>query len=194
MLEWSLVENIQRADLNPIERATGYRDYMDRFGLSQGQAAERLGQARATVANYVRMLDLCGEVQQLLIDAALTFGHGKVLAGLAGEEPKQLAVARKIVAEGLSVRQAEALAAIVRLGSGQPDRALVVKPPGRAKPAYLLDLEQRLCQCVGTRVRILPSRAKHSGRIVVEYYSLDDFDRITGRLGLGAEGLAGPTA
>ena len=84
MLELALVENIHRADLDPIERAGAYRDMMDRFSLTQLQVAERVGQPRATVANYLRMLDFCDEVQAMIAEGALSFGHAKVLAGLAG--------------------------------------------------------------------------------------------------------------
>ena len=181
MLEWALVENIQRSDLGTMEKARAYQEYIDRFQLTQADAAERLGQARATVSNYIRMLDLEDSVQQLLSDGTLTFGHGKALASLAGRGEAQRKLARRIAAEGLSVRQAEQLAAAIANGDGetaQPKRAV------RPKVAYLLDVEEQLTQTVGTRVRVHPGRAKHSGRIVVEYYNLDDFDRIAGCLGL----------
>jgi ParB/RepB/Spo0J family partition protein len=84
MLELALIENIHRDDLNPIERAHAYRQYMDRFNLTQADAAQRLGQARATVANFLRILDLCDEVQELVLEGAISLGHAKVLAGLAG--------------------------------------------------------------------------------------------------------------
>ena len=186
MLEWALVENIHREDLNPVERARAYREYMDRFELSQADAAERLGQARPTVANYVRLLELCDEVQGLLTDGTLSFGHGKVLGALVGDQGHQIEIGRKIVAKGLSVRETERMVAAAR--------EVATRDPGserravRPKAAYVVDLEERLTGCVGTRVRILPGRTKNSGRIVVDYYTLDDFDRIAGNLGLTDEG------
>ncbi len=182
MLEWALIENVQRTDLNPVERAVAYRDYMDRFNLSVADAAQRMGQPRTTVANYLRILDLCDDVQKLLLEGTLTFGHAKVLAGLAGQEARQVELAKRIVAETLSVRQLETLAAI----SPQQEQA----PPQRTihtKAAYLRDLEDQLTRAVGTRVTIMPGRAKHTGRLVIDYYSLDDFDRFCSALGLKVE-------
>ncbi|MGB2821411.1 MAG: ParB/RepB/Spo0J family partition protein [Phycisphaerae bacterium] len=186
LLEWSLIENIQRSDLNPIERAEGYRSYMDRFKLTQAEVAERMGEARPTVANYLRILDLCDAAKALVLDGTLSFGHAKALAAITGDEQRQATMARQIGREGLSVRQAERLAAESRDGAGgaaaeRRERA------GRDKPPYVLDVEARLTQAVGTRVSIVPGRAKNAGRIVIEYYSLDDFDRIARSLGLEDE-------
>ena len=109
MLEWALVENIQRADLSPLDNATSYRDYIDRFNLTQAQAAERLGTSRADIANHLRILDLPDSVLVLLSDSTLSFGHAKVLAGLAGQPNRQESLASKVVKKGLSVRQLEGL-------------------------------------------------------------------------------------
>jgi len=180
MLEWALVENIHRADLNPIERAGAYREYMDRFGLTQAEAAKRLGEPRATVANFVRLLDLPDEVRELVGSPGLTFGHAKVLAALAGDATQQVALARRCRKQQLSVRQLEALVAAGRTGrKGHrgPGRS------GRSRPAYLRDFEDQLTRAVGTRVLIRPGRAKNTGRVVVDYYNLDDFDRVVAALG-----------
>jgi len=186
MLEWALVENIQRSDLNPIERAEAYRQYMDRFGLSQTEAAERLGQPRTTLSNYLRLLDLCDEVRQLLVEGVLTFGHAKVLAGLVGQPDQQLTLARKTIGDGLSVRSLEKQLEALR-AAGNVSQSQRTKNAGRSKPAFVIDLEENLTRSVGTRVKILPGRAKHSGRIVIDYYNLDDFDRIAGTLGWKGE-------
>ena len=184
MLEWAIIENIQRSDLNPIDRARGYRDYLDRFNLTATQAAERLGQPRATIANYLRLLDLCDDLQQMLVNSRLSFGHAKVLAGLAGRPAKQLALAAKVTAGALSVRQLEALVASEQQGrSAGAERSR----QARAKEPYILDLEEQLTRAVGTRVTIATGRAKHTGRITIDFYSLDDFDRITHGLGLEVE-------
>ncbi len=184
MLEWALIENIHRADLNPLEKAQAYRDYIDRFQLSQTDAAEKLGQPRTTVANFLRVLDLCEDAQQLIAQRLLTFGHAKVLAGLAGRPELQATLARQAVAESLSVRQLEARIA----AADTPPATDGDEPTGRtrrAKPAYVRDLEEQFREAIGTRVAIRPGRRKNSGKIVIEYYSLDDFDRIAEAFGLG---------
>jgi len=182
MLEWALVENLHRSDLNPIERGQAYRQYMDRFGLSQAELSERLGLPRTTIANSLRILDLCDEVHKMLLEGILTFGHAKVLAGLIGNVDMQITLARKVAGEGLSVRQLEKLIAKTPVAQGKP-----TEPHRRsqAKPPHIRDLEEQLTRTVGTRVTILPGRAKHTGRIVVDYYNLDDFDRVAEMLGLG---------
>ena len=183
MLEWALIENIQRSDLNPLERAEAYHQYMARFSLTHAQVAERLGQPRATISNYLRLLDLPGPCRELISQDRLSFGHAKVLAGLAERPQLQIRLARRVAAKGLSVRHLEALAA----GSTQPAAEAATRPALAAKPPYVRDLEQRLTHAVGTRVAIRPGRTANTGRIVVEYYSLDDFDRIAQRLGLDAD-------
>ena len=185
MVEWSLIENIQRSDLNAIERAQAYRHYMDSFGLTQAEVAERTGESRANVANYLRTLDLCDDVQAMLVGGVISFGHARALAGLAGQAEVQTKLAKKIVEQGLSVRQAEQMVAAVREGQG--DAPAKARKASDAKPPYVLDLEGQLTQTVGTRVLINPGKARNTGRIVIDYYSLDDFDRIASMLGLAAD-------
>ncbi len=179
LLEWAIIENIQRADLNPIDRAKAYRDYIDRFSLTQAQAAQKLGQPRATIANYLRLLDLSDDVQLLLLKGRLSFGHAKVLAGLAGRPSLQLALAGKAAARNLSVRQLESL--VIAENSRNPDTPAT--PKRNTKQPYILDLEQQLTQSIGTRVSIRTGRAKNTGGITIDFYSLDDFDRIIRALG-----------
>ncbi len=176
MLEWALIENIQREDLNPIEQGEAYRQYIDRFELTQAEAAEKLGIGRVTIANHLRLLDLKSDVQEMLRLGHLSFGHGKVLAGLIGEPARQLELAKRVIRDGLSVRQLENL---VAAGPASDKVAL----PRKQKQAYVVDMEEQLTQSFGTRVSIKPGRAKNTGRVVVEYYSLDDFDRLTAALG-----------
>lgn len=182
MVEWAVIENIQRSDLNPIDRGLAYRDYMNKFSLNQQEVSQRLGQARATVANYLRMLELCDETREMVSAGQLSFGHAKVLAGLAGAEnqARQIKLARRVISHGLSVRKLEELVIV----SSEPRDSVAVQPAAGAKPAYVRDIEQQLTEAVGTRVVIQPARAKNTGKIVVEYYSLDDFDRISNALGL----------
>ena len=182
MMEWALIENIQRSDLNPVERAQAYREYMDRFSLTHNEAAERLGQPRATVSNYLRILDLHQDVQQLLLDNRLSFGHAKVLAGLTGQDERQLALAKKTATKQLSVRQLEGL-----IAAESKDHSDTRRPHSKTKLPHIRDMEEQLTQAIGTRVSIHAGRAKHSGKIVIEYYSLDDFDRIGSLLGLKSE-------
>jgi ParB family chromosome partitioning protein len=186
MLEWALVENIQRADLNPIERAEAYKEYIDRFGLTQVQAGERLGQPRATVANYLRILDLREEAKRLVAEGTLSFGHAKLLASLSDNPTRQLRLARKVAKTGMSVRQLEA---VLALSLARPASLVSTSTPSTSKPPYLLDIEERLGRKLGTRVVIQPGRAKNTGRVMIDYYSLEDFDRISAALGLESDDL-----
>lgn len=171
-LELALVENIQREDLNPIDRAMAYRQLMNSFALTQEEAATRVGQERSTVANTLRLLELPVEVQGLVSDGALSMGHARALLALK-EEEAIVSAARRIVAEGLSVREAEALASPRRRG-----RARVRK----TKAPEILDIEEQLRTHFGTKVEVRPS--KRLGRVVIEYYSSDDLSRILDRMGL----------
>ena len=182
MLEWALVENIQRADLNPMERAQAYREYMDRFSLGQADAAAKLGEPRTTIANHLRLLELSDEIQQLVGGGSLSFGHAKVLCSVADPAARQI-LASKVVAEGLSVRQLEGMISVLQAPKERGSVPAASKA-SRSKPPYIRDLEERLTQVVGTHVAIQPGRAKHTGRVVIDFYSLEDFDRISGSLGL----------
>ncbi len=182
MLEWALIENIQRADLNPIERAMAYRQYIDRFNLTQSDAAERLGQPRTTVANHLRLLDMHESVRDMLTSGELTLGHGKVLATLNDNHEKQLNLARKAAKGGLNVRQLE------QLISGDEDGKRKQSRSGKTqKPPYIKDVETRLSNSIGAKVSIHQSRGKNKGKIVIRYSCLEDFDRIADALGLESE-------
>lgn len=183
MLEWALVENIQRTDLNPVERAHACRDYIDRFGLTQAQAAQRLGQPRATVTNYLRILDLPDVIHEMLIAGSLSFGHAKVLAGLAGHEERQIALAGVAARKSLSVRELERLAASSHTGAAAGPTA----PQPKSKPPYIVDIERQLTTAMGAPVVIKPGRAKNTGKIIIEYHSIEDFDRIVEALGVEIE-------
>ena len=118
----------------------------------------------------------------------MSFGHAKVLAGLAGKSEVQLRLARRVQRDALSVRQLEGLLAAAQVADPSGVDAPARRRGGRQKPPYLRDLEEQLTRAVGTRVTIKPGRAKNGGRIAIEYYSLDDFDRIAACLGYtGAE-------
>jgi ParB family chromosome partitioning protein len=179
MLEWALVENIHRADLNPIEKAQAYKDYIERFGLTQTDAAQKLGEPRTTVSNYLRVLDLQPPVRDMLAAGTVTFGHAKVLCSLVDDPKRQLELAELVGQQGLPVRDLE------KLLHEPPAPTQAPQPPQpAARPAYLRDLEDQLTAAIGTKVTVLNGRSKSAGRIVIRYYSLDDFDRIMERLGV----------
>jgi ParB family chromosome partitioning protein len=171
MLEVALIENIHREDLNCVDRANAYRRYQDVFGLSAEDIAERLGEDRTTVVNYLRLLSLPDEVLQLLSADRLTMGHARALAGLDNPST-QIKLAVQIVQQGLSVRQAET--AVAQIKNPPAAKAAADKD----KPANIVDLEQQMTRALSTRVAIQSGRKKGSGKITIEFYNLDDFDRI----------------
>jgi ParB family chromosome partitioning protein len=177
--EWALIENIQRQDLNPIERAKAYRSYVDQFQLTHTQAAEKLGEDRATISNFLRLLDLNPGVQDLVARSLLSAGHAKVLAGVS-DPARQDSLANQTVADGLSVRKLEELVA-APLPAVELVATTMVAPHQRtltAKSPHVVELEQDLSRKIGTKLRIFPSKKKNTGKIVIQYYSLDEFDRI----------------
>jgi ParB family chromosome partitioning protein len=180
MLEWALVENIHRTDLNPIERAKAYQNYLNTFSLTQADAAERLGEDRSVIANYLRLLDLPMEVKQMLTEGQLTAGHAKAILALPTDELRRK-LANRAMAGRLSVREVERL---VRKYLIDTDQAKVTI---RSKPAHILDLERKLSSLLGTKVAIETRNKGQRGKIIIEFYSLDEFDGITERLGLVCE-------
>lgn len=181
MLEWALIENIHRADLNPIERAQAYRNYIDSFSLSQSEAAEKLGENRTVIANHLRILDLPQEVKQMLSDGKLSTGHAKAILSLPTDHlRKQLA--NRALAGRLSVREVERL---VRKHLDQPEKA--EKKQKKEKPAHIQDLQERLASRLGTKVAIDTKKKGNKGKITIEFYSLDDFDRIIETIGVDSE-------
>lgn len=167
MLELALVENLQRADLNPLEEAAAYRQLIDEFGLTQEQVAERVGKSRSAVANTVRLLSVAAAVQAALLEGKIAEGHGRAMLGLPTPEA-QTAALRTIVKRSLSVRQAEEL---VRRLLGQK-RVSEPRPPS---PEIIL-AQERLRQRLGTKVDI--SHTKKGGRIVIHYYSDEELHAI----------------
>jgi ParB family chromosome partitioning protein len=177
--QMALVENIQREDLNPIDRALGYRALIDQLGLTQAELAGRLGEDRSSIANFLRLLELAEPVRTLLRDGKLSTGHAKLLAGIS-DILEQQRLAELVVSQGLSVRNLE------RLIQEQP----VTPPPskgGSTPTAHLQDLEKSLTRQLGMRVQVKSSAKKGKGKLVVHYSSLDQFDDLLGRLGIAAE-------
>ena len=191
MLEEALIENIQREDLHPIDRALAYRQYCESFGLTIEQVAERVGEKRQTVSNFLRLLELEPEIRELINRGVLSAGHGKALAGV-GDGGLRLGLAKTVVSRSLSVRGLEELIRAQRRspGAGRGDEAgggrggQTAAERRAQKRAVVADMEERFSQALGTSVEILEGQPKGSGKVVIEYYTLDDFDRIAGRLGV----------
>jgi len=179
MLALALVENLQRADLNPIETAKGYRDLLGTPGVTQEDVARVVGKSRVGVANTLRLLDLPEDIQQHVSRGTLSAGHGRALL-MAKDGETMAALAARILAEGLSVREAEGIAS-----GAVPAPALQPVRTPKERSTHLAELEDRLRTSLGTRVMVKPGRGKR-GKIVVYYASLEDFDRIF-------EILTGPT-
>jgi len=177
MYEWSLVENIHRTDLNPIERAKAYQNYLNAFSLTQAEAAERLGEDRSVVANYLRLLDLPEEIKQMLAGGKLSMGHARAILSLPTDELRRK-LANRAMAGRLSVREVERLVRKYLTGSTEP------RATTRSKPAHILDLEQKLASQLGTRVSIETRKNGQRGKIIIEFYSLDEFDSIAERIGV----------
>ena len=172
MLKLGLIENIQREDLNAIEVAQAYHELIAEFGWTQEQLADEVGKKRATVTNTLRLLQLPDVVQEQVADGSLSMGHARALLALPSAS-EQAAVARKAIAEGLSVRQVEQIAAAraARNGRGTPAKAAPEKDPN------LVQIENDLRQRLGTKVQ-LRSGDNGRGRIEIEYFNLDELDRL----------------
>lgn len=175
--EWALVENIHRVDLNPIERAKAYQDYVSTFSLTQAEAAERLGEGRSVIANYLRLLDLPQEIKDMLGDGQLTMGHARAILALPTDELRRK-LANRAMAGRLSVREVERLVRRYLAGTGQ------VRTTARSKPPHILDLEKKLASQLGTKVSIETRKNGQRGRIIIDFYSLDEFDGMMERIGL----------
>jgi ParB family chromosome partitioning protein len=167
-MEVSLIENLQREDLNPVEEAKAYRKLMDEFKITQEEIANRIGKSRPAVANTMRLLSLDNRVLNYLVDGTLSEGHGKAIVSIENNDT-QYEIAKKIIDEGLNVRQTEAL--IKNINSIKNKRS--EKP---SKDVYIKDIESKLKIILGTKVSINSGRKK--GKIEIEYYSNEDLERI----------------
>jgi ParB family chromosome partitioning protein len=175
VLEAALVENIQRSDLNPIEKAQGFKDYLDRFNMKQDQLAERLGMDRTTISNLLGLLNLPPEVQDWVRVGQLTLGHAKVLKGLH-DAARVVALAKETIAKNLSVhaleQQAKQTKTEVAAASGHAPAKAAVE-----KTAHVQAIEDELRQRLATRVSI-KLKGKDKGQIVLGFETTDDFERI----------------
>lgn len=173
-LELALVENLQRADLDPLETADAYRQLINRFGFSHDDVADRVGRARSTVANTLRLLELAPEVQAAVADSRLSEGHGRALGGLAPE--LQARVLGSVLGQELSVRQTEELVRRLREPRATPEGSA----PARKSDPDLERIEEDLRRTLGTKVSL--ARSRRGGRIVIEYYSDEELGRLYDRL------------
>jgi ParB family chromosome partitioning protein len=172
VLEISLIENLQREDLNPIEEAVAFRRLIDEFELTQEELGVKVGKSRAAITNSMRLLQLDERVQQYLIESVISEGHGRALLGVKDKEVQYL-LSQKIIDEGLNVRQIENI--IRTLSSSQEEK----KEEGSENilTPYLNDIKYRLENHFGTKVKLLNNK-NNKGKIEIEYYSQEDLNRI----------------
>ena len=172
-MEITIIENLQREDLNPVEQARAFERLSREFGLTQEQIASRTGKDRASIANFIRLLKLPDEIQTLMESGELTFGHGKVLCALAGFPDLLAKAAQEIVKKSLSVRRTEELVATML----NPESAEQHKQPQpRPVDPNVREAARTLEQALGVKVEIKDYKGK--GKIILKYASLEDFDRI----------------
>lgn len=171
IVEISLIENIQREDLNPVEEAMAYKRLIDEFHMKQDEIAERVSKSRTAVTNSMRLLKLDARVQQMMVDEMISAGHARAILAIDDSE-KQYTTAMKVFDEKLSVRETEKLVKTVLAPSKKKDK--VTNP---AEDAIYESLEERMKGITGTRV-FIHRKKNNKGKIEIEYYSRDDLDRI----------------
>ena len=172
IVEISLIENIQRENLNPIEEAQAYKRLLTEFHLKQDEVAERVSKSRTAVTNSMRLLKLCDEVQQMIIDEMLSTGHARALISIEDPE-QQYTIAQKIFDEKLSVRDVEKLVKNLN----KPEKPKKEDPDDTGLEIIYQDVAEKLKQSLGTKVEIA-SKGKGAGKIEIEFYNHDDLDRI----------------
>ena len=176
IVEISLIENIQRENLNPIEEAMAYKRLLTEFNLKQDEVAERVSKSRTAVTNSMRLLKLCDEVQQMIIDDMITTGHARALISIEDKE-QQYTIAQKIFDEKLSVRDVEKL--VKDLNKPIKEKKKIEKD--KSLEIIYQDIEEKLKQSLGTKVAI-SSKGEGIGKIEIEFYNNDDLEKITDRL------------
>ena len=174
IVEISLIENIQRENLNPIEEAIAYKRLLNEFNLKQDEVAERVSKSRTAVTNSMRLLKLCDKVQQMVIDDMISTGHARALLGITDEE-KQYTLAQKIFEEKISVRDTEKLVKKMQKQKNAP--AKEVNPEKKKLDAVYQEAEEKMKTILGTKV-IINQKDSMKGKIEIEYYSPDELTRI----------------
>jgi ParB family chromosome partitioning protein len=169
--ELALIENIQREDLNPLETAEAFQRLISDFSLTHEDLSKKVGKDRATVTNYLRILKLTSDVKKWLADGSLTIGHAKALLQVENAR-SQVLIAKKVVKKGLSVRETEALCR-------QETASAVSQPKTKApRDPQIASLEEKLMHSLGTKVNLKHRSNKKGGKIEIEYYSLEELDRL----------------
>ncbi len=178
IVEISLIENIQREDLNPIEEAQAYKRLLTEFNLKQDEVADRVSKSRTAVTNSMRLLKLCDEVQQMIINGMISTGHARALIGIEDPE-EQYNIAQKIFDEKLSVRDVEKLVKNI----GKPSTTKLRKPNETDKSLEIIyqDIEDRLKEKLSTKVSI-SGKGNGAGKIEIEFYNHDDLDKLVDML------------
>ena len=176
IVEISLIENIQRENLNPIEEAMAYKRLLTEFDLKQDEVAERVSKSRTAVTNSMRLLKLCDEVQQMIIDDMITTGHARALISIEDKE-QQYAIAQKIFDEKLSVRDVEKL--VKDMNKPVKEKKEVKKD--KSLEIIYRDIEEKLKQALSTKVEII-TKGDGIGKIAIEFYNHDDLEKITDKL------------
>ena len=171
-MEIGLIENLQREDLNPIEEALAYKRLLTEFNLKQDEVAERVSKSRTAVTNSMRLLKLCDDVQQMIIDDLISTGHARALISIEDPE-QQYAIAQQIFDEKLSVRDVEKLVKNLN----KPAKVKKTNPVDKSLEAVYQDIEENLKQKLSTKVAIT-SKGNGAGKIEIEFYSHDDLEKI----------------
>jgi ParB family chromosome partitioning protein len=189
MLRDALLENIHRANLNPLEEAAAYQQLLDEFGATHEELAKRIGRSRPQISNTIRLLNLPAPVQRRVAAGVLSAGHARALLGMDDSEAQEQ-LALRIVAEGLSVRATEELVSLA-LADGSSKKPAPTRQPKAHAPA-LDDLANRLSDRFDTRVKVDIGRNK--GKITIEFATVDDLERIVGMIGIEEEGARAAAA
>lgn len=182
--EWAVIENLQREDLNPVERAEAFARLVERFQMRHEDVADRVGINRATVTNALRLLELHADVLGLVRGGQLSAGHARALLGLS-DPAAQVALANKAVAGGWSVRAVED--AVRQMNRPSIDSTPAPQAKRASRSAHLQDLQRQVADQLGTKVHIKPGRKKGSGTLAIEFYDLDQFDGLLTKLGVNLE-------
>ncbi|GAB1431509.1 ParB/RepB/Spo0J family partition protein [Spirochaetota bacterium] len=179
-LEIALVENVQREDLNPVDEAEAYRQLMEASALTQEEVAERVGKSRPAIANSLRLLSLSAEAKEALRSGSISAGHARAILSALNPADRKV-ILQRVMAEGISVRETEAMAASYNTGARLTNKKRAAeKKPGTSLDPELSAIEQNLIEQLGTKVAIRGNAGK--GSIVIDYYSMDDLDRLYGLL------------
>jgi ParB family chromosome partitioning protein len=181
--ELALIENLQREDLNPIERAEAFQRLANEFELSHDAIAEQVGLDRSTVTNLMRLLKLCPPCRQLVRDGLLSMGQARALASVS-DDAQQQALAERVVRDGLTVRAVEQAVRELGRPTGSAGKPAASASSTAGPSPHLVDLQRQLTDHLGTKVQIKPGRKQHTGTLAIEYFDNTQFEKLLEQLGL----------